>query len=93
MFEFFVIFSTDKNCLQNVVLSYIAVLRLNEIRYCSIVAKGSLEILTLTIFTWNFAFLKIKRKKYKNFQTQSVTTSPDLPYNNTDNSVFVLPRV
>ena len=46
-------------------------LRLNEIRYCSIVAKSSLEIL---------AFPKIKREKYKNLQTKSVTTSPGLPY-------------
>ena len=46
-------------------------LRLNEIRYCSIVAKSSIEIL---------AFLKIEREKYKSLQTKNVTTSPGLPY-------------
>ena len=46
-------------------------LSLNEIRYCLIVANSSLESL---------AFPKIKREKYKNLQTKSVTTSPGLPY-------------
>ena len=51
------------------------VLRLNEIRYCSIAAKSSLEILAYIT-----AFLKIKREKNKNLQTKSVTTSPGLSY-------------
>ena len=47
------------------------VLRLKEIRDCSIVARGSLKTL---------AFLNIECKKYKNLETKCVTTSPDLPY-------------
>ena len=45
--------------------------RLKEIRYCSTVAKGSLETL---------AFINIECKKYKNLETKCVTTSPGLPY-------------
>ena len=48
-----------------------AVLRLKEIRYCSIVPKSSLKTL---------AFLNIECKKYKNLETKCVTTSPGLPY-------------
>ena len=49
-------------------------LRLKGIRYCSIVARGSLKTLA--------SFLNIECKKYKNLETKCVTTSPGLPYCN-----------
>ena len=68
-------------------------LRFNEIQYCFIVAKSSLEILA-------FHNLKIKRltilsqptnqtQKYKNRQTKSVTTSPGLPYKKSMTEVWM----
>ena len=38
------------------------------------------SISTIPKFWHIAAFLKIKREKYKNIQTKSVTTSPGLPY-------------
>ena len=47
-------------------------LRLKEIRYCSIEVHSKLWHIT--------AFLNIELKKYKNLETKCVTTSPGLPY-------------
>ena len=60
-----------------------AVLRLKEIRYCSIVARGSLKTLAYHSLP-KYWILKIKYwiniEKNKNLETKCVTTSPGLPY-------------
>ena len=50
------------------------VLRLKEILYCLIVARGSLRTLTY------HSLLKYWMQKIKKFETKCVTTSPGLPY-------------
>ena len=50
------------------------VLRLKDIRYCSIVARGRLKTLAY------HSLPKYLMQKYKNLETKFVPTSPGLPY-------------